>query len=157
MESLPSINLVSIIHLVFLCLWGGVVATESVLELYPFRRKELHEHSIRYHFWIDLLVELPLIIGVVATGLTLVILAWPVSGIHLVKILCAASAVTANLACIVLVIKRKAGLEAGASENDLRLITRRIILCAAVGLPLAAIAAGLGFWLAYQRMLELLA
>jgi hypothetical protein len=35
MKTLPLINLVSIIHLVVLSLWGGVVVTESVLELYP--------------------------------------------------------------------------------------------------------------------------
>ena len=156
MESLPFINLVSIIHLVLLGLWGGVVATESVLELYPYRRKDLHSHSIRYHFWIDLLVELPLVIGVIATGLTLVALAWPITLIHLVKILCAALAITANLVCIALVLRRKSSLEAGASENELWGSTRRIVLCAAFGLPFAACAAGLGFWLAYHRMLDLM-
>ena len=156
MESLPFINLVSIIHLLFLGLWGGVVATESVLELYPYRRKTLHSHSIRYHFWIDLLVELPLILGVVATGLTLTALAWPITITHLVKIICASSAITANLVCIVFVLRRKSSLEQGASENELWQSTRRIVLCAAFGLPFAACAAGLGFWLAYQRMLDLL-
>jgi hypothetical protein len=157
MESLPFINLVSIVHLVFLSLWGGVVATEAVVELYPYRRGVLHEHSIRYHFWIDLLVEAPLILGVIATGLTLAVLAWPLSWTHIIKILCAASAITANLVCIVFVLRRKIRLDAGATEAELWLSTRRIILCAAVGLPFAAFAAGLGFWLAYHRLLDLLA
>jgi len=156
MDSLPLVNLVSMAHLIFLSLWGGVVATESVLELYPYRRKILHEHSIRYHFWIDLLVELPLILAVVATGLTIVILAWPLSWTHLFKICCALTAVTANLVCVGLVLKRKQLLDANVQEAELWNSTRRIVICAAVGLPFAAIAAGVGFRLARQRLLELL-
>jgi O-antigen/teichoic acid export membrane protein len=156
MGSLPLISQVSMVHLIFLCLWGGVVATESVLELYPYRRKVLHEHSIRYHFWIDLLVELPLILGVLASGATLAILAWPLSPLHIVKISCAAVAVSANLVCIVFVIRRKQRLDQGASETEMWQATRRIVMCAVVGMPFAAAAAGLGFWLAYHRMLDLL-
>jgi len=156
MESLPLINLVSIIHLVLLSLWGGVVATEGVIELYPFRRPSLHEDSIRFHFWIDLLVELPLVIGVIISGSGLVILAWPLTWTHAFKISCAAVAVCANLICIVLVIRRGRSLASGAPEPELKKATRRIILCAAVGLPFAAIAAGLGFFLAYHRLLALI-
>lgn len=157
LKTVPLVNLVSMGHLIFLSLWGGVVATEAVLELYPYRRKILHEHSIRCHFWIDLLVELPLILGVMATGLTMVILAWPLSWLHLAKILCAAMAITANLACIAFVLQRKAMLDKGAGEAALWASTRRIVLAAVVGLPLAAAAAAMGFWLAYHRLLNLLA
>ena len=156
MESLSPINLISIIHLVLLSLWGGVVATETVIELYPYRRRNLHEHSIRFHFWIDLLVELPLITGVFITGIILASLAWPLSWIHIGKILCVAAAITANLTCIFLVLRRKRRLEGGAADAELWQSTRRIILCAVLGLPFAAAAAGLGFWLAYHRMLTLL-
>ena len=156
MESLPLISQVSMAHLIFLCLWGGVVATEAVLELYPYWRKVLHEHSIRYHFWIDLLVELPLVLAVIASGATLAVLAWPLSAMHIVKISCAATAVSANLACIVLVIRRKQRLDSGASEAEMWQATRRIVMCAVIGMPFAAVAAGLGFFLAYHRMLDLL-
>jgi hypothetical protein len=156
MESLPYINLISIIHGVVLCLWGGVVAAESVLELYPYRRRDLHQHSIRFHFWIDLLVELPLIIGVLTTGAVLVARAGPLTGTHIIKIICAAAAVSANLACVALVLKRKRLLDEGAADTDLWRSTRRIVLCAVVGLPFAAAAAGMGFWLAYHRLLDLL-
>jgi len=156
MESLPLINLVSIIHLVFLSLWGGVVATEAVLELYSYRKKEMHDNAIRYHFWIDLLVELPLVLAVIATGLFLAVLAWPISALHLLKIVCAMVAVSANLVCIVLVIQRGRSLNQGAGETELWKQTRRIVRCAVVGLPFAAVAAGAGFWLAYHRLLDLL-
>jgi hypothetical protein len=156
MEQLPAINLIAMIHLIFLCLWGGVVAVESVIELYPFRKKDFHANSIEYHYWIDLLVELPLISLVIITGIALTVLAWPLSGLHLLKITCAMIAVSANLACIFMVVRRRRLLEKDVSDEELWQKTRRIILSAVIGLPLAAVAAGLGVFLAYQRMLEML-
>lgn len=153
MKSIPLINLVSIGHLILLCLWGGVVAGEAVLELYPRHHPELHPSTIRFHYWIDLLIELPLVLAVVATGITLAVLAWPLSSLHLLKIFGAAVAVSANLVCIVLVIRRGRGLRQAEPEPALLHLSRRIVRCAVVGLPFAALAAGLGFWLAYQRML----
>ena len=67
-------NLVAMIHLVVLSMWGGIVATEAVVELLPFRRRELHAAAIRYHYWIDLLVELPMVLAVICTGATLLVL-----------------------------------------------------------------------------------
>jgi hypothetical protein len=150
------INLVSMTHLVLLSLWGGVVATEAVLELYPYRRTALHEHSIRYHFWIDLCVELPVILGVLATGICLAVLAWPITATHWIKLSAALIAVSANLLCVYLVVRRKTRLDQGASEAELWQATRRIVMCAVMGLPFAAAAAGLGFFLAYHRLLDLL-
>ena len=70
-----------------LSLWGGVVATEAVIEILPFRQRELHAATIRFHYWIDLLVELPLVLAVIATGSrALWILTDPVTPLHLVKI-----------------------------------------------------------------------
>ena len=153
---MPLINQVSLIHLIFLCLWGGVVATESVLELYPYRKKEMRENAIRYHFWIDLLVEMPLILAVIATGLTLAVLAWPISALHWVKIGCASAAVSANLVCVALVVQRGQRLNQGVGEMELWKLTRRIVTCAVAGLPFATVAAGAGFWLAYHRLLDLI-
>jgi hypothetical protein len=154
--ALPIINLVSMTHLIFLCLWGGVVATESVLELLPYRRRDLHPKTIEYHFWIDLLVELPLVLLVIASGVALALLAWPLRAAHFLKIGCALVAVSANLVCIALVISRRGQMTAGASEETLWRVTRRVVLCAVIGLPFSAVAAGLGFFLAYHRLLILL-
>ena len=55
-------DLLAMVHLMMLCLWGGVVATEAVIEVFPFRRRELHPAAISFHYWIDLLVELPLVL-----------------------------------------------------------------------------------------------
>ena len=155
MQPLPTIHLASLVHLVFLCLWGGVVATEAVLELYPYRRQVLHEHSIRYHYWIDLLVELPLLLAVLITGIALSVLARPLSSKHVLLILFALVAVAANVACIALVVRRKVLLERGAADTELWRISRRILTCAGVGMPFAALASAFGFWLAYHRMVAL--
>ena len=150
------VNLVSMVHLIVLGFWGGVVATEAVLELLPFRRSDLHEHSIRYHYWIDLLVELPLVVGVVASGSVLVALTWPLEFWAVVKIACAGVCVSGNVYCIVLVLRRHKDLKAGKDESVLRSRTRRILTTAAVCLPFAAAAAIIGFRLGYQRMADLI-
>lgn len=141
------------VHLGFLAFWGGIVATESILELYPFRRRELHAQTITFHYWIDLLVELPALVGVVGSGLILTVLAWPLSGLHWIKFACAAGAITANILCIAMVLRRKRLLADGSSEEDLWRWTRRVVLSAKIGLPLGVAAAALGFWLVHQRML----
>lgn len=148
------VQAVSVVHLTLIAFWGGVVATEAVLELYPYRHRELQRQTVTFHYWIDLLVELPVVCGVVGTGLVLAALAWPLSPSHWVKIACAVGAVAANGICVVLVLARKRSMAHGASDADLWDRTRRVLLSAELGLPLGLVAAALGFWLAYQRMLS---
>lgn len=149
---MPPAHVLGIAHVVALGLWGGVVATEAVVELFPFRRRALHEQAIRFHYWIDLLVELPVLLAVLGTGLLLVVSLWPLSDLHLLKLGLVSVAFLANVVCIVLVLLRRRHLEAGVGEAALWRETRRILACFAVGLPFAAAGACLGFWLAFQRM-----
>jgi len=93
-------NVLAMVHLIMLSMWGGVVATEAVIEIYPFRRRELHAATIRFHYWIDLLVELPLVLAVIATGIALLLLTDPVTPLHLVKVGFGGAAVAINLFCI---------------------------------------------------------
>ncbi len=94
-----------------------------------------------------------MILGVLATGVCLAVLAWPITATHWIKLGAALLAVSANLLCVYLVVRRKTRLDQGASEAESWHVTRRIVLCAVAGLPFAATAAGLGFFLAYQRLL----
>jgi hypothetical protein len=107
------IHFVSFLHALVLVAWAGVVATEAVLKLYPFRRHQLHEHTIRCHYWIDLLVELPLVVAVIGTGIALATLCWPLTQVHLLKIACVLVPLGSNLACIGLVVQRKWNLDSG--------------------------------------------
>ena len=145
-------DVLAMLHLIMLSMWGGVVATEAVIELYPFRQRELHAATIRFHYWIDLLVELPLVLAVIATGVGLWILTDPVTPLHLVKIGFGAAAVAVNLFCIVVVVKRGRRLAASAEEDGLWRASRTVLACFAAGLLCAAGAAILGFRFALDRL-----
>ena len=139
-------------HLVMLALWGGVVATEAVIEVLPFRQRELHGAAIRFHYWIDLLVELPLVLAVIATGVVLFISLDPVTPVHLVKVGLGGAAVAVNLFCIVVVVRRGRRLAQKADEAALWRASRTVLMCFAAGLSCAAGAAVLGFRFAIERL-----
>ncbi len=139
-------------HLIVLSLWGGVVATEAVIEVYPFRKPELHPAAIQFHYWIDLLVELPLVIAVISTGVALALSVSPLSGLHVIKFLLGGTAVAVNLFCIIVVVRRGRRLTDGGAEEPLWRASRVVLACFAVGLIAAAGAAILGFRFAMDRM-----
>lgn len=143
----------AMMHLVVLALWGGVVAAEAVIELYPFRHPSQHAATIRLHYWIDLLVEAPLVVGVAATGAALLLALDEVTVRHVVKVAFAGAAVAVNVFCIGVVVRRGRRLERGAS-GDARLWrdSRIVLACFAAGLLFAAVAAVLGFGFAFERL-----
>ena len=151
MES-STINILAMIHLVFLSLWGGVVATEAVIEIYPFRRREIHGATIRLHYWIDLLVEGPLVLAVVVTGATLLFLVSPITPLHLVKVSFAGAAVAVNIFCIAVVVRRGRGLNRAIEEERLWRSSKVVLACFIVGLACATVAAAAGFSLAFSRI-----
>jgi hypothetical protein len=139
------------VHLVVLSMWGGVVATEAVVEVYAFRRPGLAEAAIRLHYWIDLLVELPLLVAVIATGIASACLS-DITRLHVVKIAFASAAIGVNLFCIAAVLRRDRQRLAGATSQRLRSGSRVVLACFAVGLTLAAVAVVIGFSLAMGRL-----
>jgi hypothetical protein len=86
MESIPAVNIVAVLHLAFVSALIGVIATETVMELIPLRSKDLHHSAIRFHLWIDLLIEAPVALGAVATGIAMATLVSELTTYHLVKI-----------------------------------------------------------------------
>jgi hypothetical protein len=145
-------NLVAMLHLMMLCLWGGVVATEAVVEVAPFRQKDLHPAAIRLHYWIDLMVELPLVLAVVATGTTLLFLTDPLTPLHWIKVGFGGAAVAINLFCIGVVVKRGRSFRRNADDASLWRSSRIVLACFATGLLCAASAAFLGFRFAFERL-----
>jgi len=141
------------IHLIILSLWGGVVATEAVIEIYPFRRVELHSAAIRFHYWIDLLVELPLVIAVAVSGCCLLFFSQDLTTLHLVKVGFGGAAIAVNVYCIAVVVLRARHHEKFPEEKKLWNSSRKVLACFAVGLCFAAVAATLGFRLALARLL----
>jgi hypothetical protein len=151
MES-QTFNVVAMFHLVVLALWGGVVATEAVIELLPFRRREMHGAAIRFHYWIDLLVELPLVLAVIATGGVLFFSLDRVTPLHFLKVGFGGAAVAVNLFCIVVVVRRGRRLQFGGDDGPLWRASRTVLACFAAGLLCAAGAAVLGFRFALERL-----
>lgn len=145
-------NVLAMLHLIVLSLWGGVVATEAVIELYPFRKRELHPAAIRFHYWIDLLVELPLVLAVIVTGTALALSMDELTRLHWIKILFGATAVAINLFCIAVVVRRGSQLDRDDAPEPLWRASRIVLACFATGLLAAAGAATLGFRFALDRL-----
>src|SRR5262245_47654725 len=105
------------LHLAFLCGWGGLVVSEVVIE-FALGADRIPENA-RLHFWIDLLAEIPVVSGVIVTGVLLAIARMPLSWLHWLKIVCAALAISANLYCAVMVVLRHRAARAGAQHGAL--------------------------------------
>ena len=150
------VNIVAVLHLTFVSVLIGVVATETVMELLPLRKKDLHHSAIRFHVWIDLLLELPIALGVIATGIAMATLVKELTPIHLIKIACASTAFALGLTCIWRVIRRNRFRENKEPEDILEKETRKIHLTAGIIYVFIFITITLGVWLAYNRVLELI-
>lgn len=155
MKAIPVVNLTEMVHLILLSLWGGLVLTEAVIELYPYRNRQMHGSSITLHYYIDILVETPLLLGVLITGIVLVFQVHLVP-LHYLLIACGLFALGMNFICVSQVIKRKTLQEQGQSDTILWQYTRYIITTALLGIPAGLAAAYIGFTLGHQRLLHLI-
>jgi hypothetical protein len=126
-------GVIALLHLILVAAWAGLVLAELVLELVGARRPEAQRFVADVHYMIDLFLELPILLGVLATG------GWLLRGATFdtalaVKVACGLAAVLANLVCVALVIARHRGARA----------TRAIFGTAMFGIPPALLAAYLG-------------
>ncbi len=144
-------DILPMVHFAFLAAWVGIVATEGVIELAPRFKRELHRPAMVFHYWIDLLVELPVILGIVSTGIALCFFIEKITALHIIKIALAGGAVACNLFCIFIVVKRQR-IPASATEEGAWRESRKILLSFAVGCPMAVGALLIGIRLAVQRM-----
>ena len=150
------VNIVAVLHLTFVSVLIGIIATETVMELLPLRKKDLHHSAIRFHVWIDLLLELPIALGVIATGIAMATLVKELTLLHLIKIACASTAFILGLSCIWRVIRRNRFRENKEPEDILEKETRKIHITAGLIYILIIITIIMGVWLAYNRVLELI-
>lgn len=133
-------GLLSLVHVVAVLVWFGVVAAEVSLELRA-RDDEAMRRAASEHYWIDAVIEVPLLVLVLGTGLMLTARAWPLDGMHLVMVVSGTIAVAANVACVGFVIARERGKTDAAV---LRLNRRRVFACAILGAPFGLAAAAVG-------------
>ncbi|GEM_PF-1557372 len=154
MKSIPMVNIVAVLHLTVVSALIGVIATETVMELLPLRKNDLHHSAIRFHFWIDLLLELPLALGVIATGVAMATLVKELTILHLIKIACASTAFLLGCTCIWRVIRRDRFLKNNEPEKVLKKETKNIHITASITYILISVIIILGVWLAYNRVLD---
>ena len=128
-----------LVHFVVLVAWGLVVVVEAALELGA-RTDPQRRRVARLHYWIDLLVEIPLLLAVLATGTILLFGAWPPSPLLGLKIGLALIAIGINGYCAIHVILRH------RRSDDVRALAHhgRRVLLSGLGAPAALAAAYLG-------------
>lgn len=126
-------------HLILLCSWGGLVLAEAVVEALGVEAGG-QPFALRAHFWMDVLIELPLVGGVLVTGALLLHRGWPPSTLLIVKIAAALIAIGANLYCAVLVGLRYLRRDDAAAVS----VLARQIRWTGVAIPAGLVALVLG-------------
>lgn len=131
----------SAIHLLIVGMWTGLVGAEVILE-WTCREGPAARTAAKVHYWLDLLVEAPLVLAVVVTGVVLLPKAWPPGATMTVKLAAGAIPIVACTYSIVAVLLRHRHLDDPAALARGR---RRVLLSAlAVGPGLVALYLGLG-------------
>jgi hypothetical protein len=124
-------------------MWAGLVAAEFVMEAVC-RDDAMAKHAAVIHFWLDVLLEVPLIFGVVVTGAVLTARVWPLTSLLLVKVSFASVAIVCNLYCVGVVVRRRRLREDRVAVRRLR----RLVFVSGAGVPfgLGALYVGLAYF-----------
>lgn len=156
MESMPIIHSVSVVHLCFVAAFLGLYACEVVVEA-SHQRDELHPIAIRIHYLLDIFVEVPLVSGILVSGIVLALLVEDITTPHVWLIACGTVVV---LACVFsfwkFVRTRNRLIEKRAIDHqELVGIRKRFGIFSFVVLnPALLVALIVGFWLAHRRAIE---
>jgi hypothetical protein len=129
------------LHFLSVCLWAGLLAAETVMELHP-RSVQAAGPIATIHKWIDLLFEGPIVLLVLITGGLLLASHWPAPPLLLAKVGLALVPIAANLYCIPLVLGR-----ANTTDEDrARRLSRRIKMTGAtIPFGIAAFIIGIAY------------
>ena len=135
------------LHVAAVSFWIGVVGAEFVIERSRAQSKP-HGFAVAHnHFWIDALLEIPVVLLVLITG-ALLLRETPMTPLLAVKAMAGAFAALANLVCVVPVTLRRRA----ANEQNLDQVIRyskTIDRISALAIPAAAVALLIGLWLAF--------
>jgi hypothetical protein len=153
---IPIIHSVSVVHLCLVAAFLALYACEVVVEA-SHQRDELHPIAIRMHYLLDIFVEIPLVLGILVSGVVLALLVEEITTPHVWLIACGTVVV---LACLFVFWKfvrtRKRLIEKQAIDHqELVGIRNRFGIFSFIVLnPALLVALIVGFWLAHQRALE---
>src|SRR5215471_11118585 len=93
-------------HLLALGTWFGVVVTEVLFEFAGSDAESLRA-AARFHYNVDKYGELPILIAVLVTGGLLTVRAWPLTPLHVMKLVTSLVSVGAALVCVLWVFRRR--------------------------------------------------
>lgn len=133
---------VAILHVCAASFWFGIVGAEFVIER---SRAESRSHGYavaRNHYWIDVLLEVPVALVVLVTGLVLLRTA-DITPLLVVKVVAGTVAVAVNVLCLVPVTRRKTAADQDRLPEVIRQ-SRLIDRITAIGLPAATLALIIG-------------
>ena len=157
MDSIPAVNVVAVVHLAFVSAFVGLYLCETVIETYGYYKKDFHHSAVRYHFLMDLAVELPLICGVLVTGIALAVLVGEFSGLHLALIACGSlTALYCPFTFFRWVRTRNRELKKEVPDDQYLIGKRKemIVVTNLVFQPALFASIIIGTWLAYHRVLD---
>jgi Na+/melibiose symporter-like transporter len=153
---MPAIHMVSMVHLCLVAAFLSLYACEAVVEG-SHARDELHPTAIRMHFLIDTFLEIPLMIGIFATGVILSFQVEEITTAHAWLIACGTLVVFSCIFCFFRFVRTRRRLLNTEPIDHARLIAIRKqlgIFTLGVLNPALIAALGIGFWLAHKRALE---
>jgi hypothetical protein len=153
---MPAIHMVSTVHLCLVAAFLAMYACESVVEG-SHAKDELHPTAIRMHFLIDTFLEIPLMIGIFATGLILSFQVEEITTPHVWLIACGTIVVFSCIFCFFRFVRTRRRLLDTEPIDHVRLVAiRKQFGIVSLGFltPALIAALGIGFWLAHKRALE---
>jgi len=121
------------------------VAVETLLERSPRKLPAMKTLVPQLHYWIDLYIEIPILIGILLSGL-MMLQEQHFEVLFVVKILAGLLAIGVNLWCVIPVVKRKKAADSNDSEQ-VRKYSRQILLATQIGFPAAMLALCIGLFL----------
>ena len=135
-------NSIAVLHACAVSFWFGVIGAEFVIERSRAQSRP-HGYAVASnHYWIDLLLEVPVALIVLVTGLVLLRDAEP-SAALVVKVAAGVIAVAVNVLCLVPVIRRRVAADAGDLAAVIR-HSRVIDRITVAGLPAGVLALVIG-------------
>jgi len=156
MEQMPAIHLVSTVHLCLVAAFLALYACETIVEG-SHAEDKLHPTAIRLHFLMDIFLEIPLMIGIFATGVILAFQVEEITTPHAWLIACGTIVVFSCIFCFFRFVRTRRHLLDRDTIDPARHVairTRFAIVTLGILTPALLVALGIGFWLAHQRAVE---
>ncbi len=116
-------QLLPLLHMMLVFIWLGFVLIETIIEFGGSSDAEIQQ-ATKLHYRIDLMLEMPIVLSVLGTGIALAYLRWPLTSTLTLKMILGLIAIFINFYCAILVIQRHKKL---SDVNQVREIRQRIL------------------------------